>query len=113
VHVMLTVCMCLFHSPLLLVFASPLLSYSVLPSIEAIYFGRKGLGNDENIEVRNAVFKAEAPALSLDSARAAIADWGGDKMDITHVVAVTCTGVIVPGQSRDQRGRPLCLRRRY
>jgi len=71
--------------------------YSVLPSIEAIYFGRKGLGNNENVEVRNAIFKSEAPALSLQSARAAIAQWGGNQMDLTHVVAVTCTGVIVPG----------------
>ena len=47
--------------------------------------------------MRNAVFKSEAPLLSLESARAAIAHWGGDKADITHVVAVTCTGVIVPG----------------
>lgn len=43
------------------------------------------------------MFKAEAPVLSLESARAAIAHWGGSKEDITHVVAVTCTGVIVPG----------------
>ena len=103
--------------------------YSVLPSIEAIYFGRKGLGNNgqfketakfnvekakikilsllnncslpcsfsECVQVRNDIFKSEAPSLSLDSARAAIADWGGSKSDITHVVAVTCTGIIVPG----------------
>ena len=51
----------------------------------------------ECVEVRNAVFKSEAPVLSLESARAAIDHWGGDKADITHVVAVTCTGVIVPG----------------
>src|SRR4051812_26379999 len=62
--------------------------YSVLPSIESIYFGRKGLGNNESVEVRNAVFKTEAPLLSLESAKAAIADWGGDRLDITHVVAV-------------------------
>jgi hypothetical protein len=33
--------------------------YSVLPSIDAIYFGRKGLGNDESVDVRNSVFKTE------------------------------------------------------
>ncbi len=33
----------------------------------------------------------------MASAHQAIQDWGGDKMSITHVVAVTCTGVIVPG----------------
>jgi alpha-pyrone synthase len=26
-----------------------------------------------------------------------LAHWGGDLQSITHVVAVTCTGVIVPG----------------
>ena len=58
--------------------------YSVLPSIEAIYFGRKGLGNDQDVQTRNQLFKQEAPILALDAAKVAIADWGGDKMDITH-----------------------------
>ena len=71
--------------------------YSVLPSMDAIYFDRKGQGNDECIEKRNAVFKAEAPKLAVEAARRALSDWGGDKALITHVVAVTCTGVIVPG----------------
>ena len=35
--------------------------YSVLPSMDAIYFGRTGLGNDECIHARNAVYKREAP----------------------------------------------------
>ena len=71
--------------------------YSVLPSMDAIYFGRKGLGNDECIQVRNAVYKREAPILAAAAANKAIEDWGGDRSHITHVVAVTCTGVIVPG----------------
>ena len=77
-----TVARCCFVSR---VFSLPLLlSLSLLPLSECV-------------EVRNAVFKSEAPVLSLESARAAIDHWGGDKADITHVVAVTCTGVIVPG----------------
>lgn len=71
--------------------------YSVLPSMDAIYFGRKGLGNDECIHARNAVYKREAPTLAAAAANKAIDDWGGDRSHITHVVAVTCTGVIVPG----------------
>ena len=71
--------------------------YSVLPSMDAIYFGRKGLGNDECIHARNAVYKREAPALAAAAANKAIEDWGGDRSHVTHVVAVTCTGVIVPG----------------
>ena len=65
--------------------------------MDAIYFNRRGLGNDECIEARNAVFKREAPKLAVAAARKAIADWGGDKALITHVIAVTCTGVMVPG----------------
>jgi predicted naringenin-chalcone synthase/aryl carrier-like protein len=71
--------------------------YSVLPTCEAIYFGRTGLGNNECVETRNEIFKKEAPPLSLTAAKLAIAQWGGDKADLTHVVAVTCTGVMVPG----------------
>jgi predicted naringenin-chalcone synthase len=71
--------------------------YMVFKGEEEIFFGRKGLGNDEGIEARNTVFKREAIPLSLKSAQAALDDWKGQKEDITHVVAVTCTGVIIPG----------------
>jgi len=72
--------------------------YSVLPGgIESIYYGRVGIGNDEGIETRNKIFKCEAPILAKEAAEKAIKDWGGDKSLITHVIAVTCTGVIVPG----------------
>jgi predicted naringenin-chalcone synthase len=57
------------------------------------------LGNDADMEPRNAVYKEEAPALATQAALEAIKDWGGNKHDITHIVAVTCTGVIVPGIS--------------
>jgi hypothetical protein len=55
------------------------------------------LGNDEGIEARNEVFKVEAPKLAVAAAERALADWGGDRHKITHVIAVTCTGVIIPG----------------
>ena len=71
--------------------------YSVLPSMDAIYFDRKGLGNDECIHTRNTVYKQQAPPLAAAAANKAIDDWGGPRSAITHVVAVTCTGVIVPG----------------
>ena len=71
--------------------------YSVLPEMGAIYFGRRGLGQDECVEARNAVYKREAPKLAVEAGRRAIDDWGGEQALITHVVAVTCTGVMVPG----------------
>jgi predicted naringenin-chalcone synthase/acyl-CoA synthetase (AMP-forming)/AMP-acid ligase II len=71
--------------------------YSVLPSAESIYFGRTGLGNNEPIETRQEIFKREAPLLSLEAARRCLKSWGGCADDITHVIGVTCTGVLVPG----------------
>ena len=71
--------------------------YSALTDIQSIYYGRCGLGNDEGIETRNAIYKREAPVLARAAAEKAIEDWGGDRSAITHVIAVTCTGVIVPG----------------
>ncbi len=65
--------------------------------MQDVFFHKSGLGNDAGIEPRNAVFKIEAPKLALAAARKAITDWGGDKHRITHVIGVTCTGVIVPG----------------
>ena len=56
--------------------------YSVLPTCEAIYFGRTGLGNNECVETRNDIFKKEAPILSLTAAKLAIAQWGGDLADL-------------------------------
>jgi acyl carrier protein len=51
--------------------------YSCLPSIEAIYFGRKGLGNNEGVEARNAIFKEAAP---VSSAFAQLASVGPRRM---------------------------------
>jgi predicted naringenin-chalcone synthase len=49
------------------------------------------------VEPRNAIYKREAPQLSLESAEQALEHWGGERERITHIVAVTCTGIIVPG----------------
>ncbi len=51
----------------------------------------------EGVELRNEVYKLEAPKLSLEAAREALRNWGGDPQTITHVVAVSCTGIIIPG----------------
>jgi len=71
--------------------------YMVLNKMEDVFFGRKYPAKDEGIEARNEVFKREAPLLAVAAAEKALADWGGNKQHITHVVGVTCTGVIIPG----------------
>ncbi len=46
---------------------------------------------------RNAIYKADAPKLSYESAQKALKNWGGDPGAITHLIFVTCTGVVAPG----------------
>lgn len=46
---------------------------------------------------RNMRYKQEAPKLALEAAKQALKRWGGDISQITHVISVSCTGVIAPG----------------
>lgn len=46
---------------------------------------------------RNAVYKSEAPKLAFEAASKAMMVWGGDPRSITHVISVSCTGVVAPG----------------
>ena len=46
---------------------------------------------------RNEVYKIHAPILSEQVARKAIEEWGGNVADITHVISVSCTGMMAPG----------------
>lgn len=64
--------------------------YSVLPQFEAMF---KGTGT----RARNEIYKEEAPKLACRVASDALAKWGGDKSCITHVISVSCTGMMAPG----------------
>lgn len=46
---------------------------------------------------RNAVYKKEAPLLAHQAAEKALLAWGGDPQAITHVIAISCTGMVIPG----------------
>lgn len=46
---------------------------------------------------RNIRYKKEAPQLAEQAARQAMESWGGDPSQITHVISVSCTGVMAPG----------------
>lgn len=46
---------------------------------------------------RNEVYKREAPKLAYEAAKKAIERWGGDPSAITHVISVSCTGMVAPG----------------
>ncbi|MBA3722892.1 MAG: type III polyketide synthase [Parachlamydiaceae bacterium] len=49
------------------------------------------------MSLRNDTYKEEAPKLAYQAAFKALQDWGGDPSRITHVVSVSCTGVLAPG----------------
>ncbi|GMG06279.1 unnamed protein product [Aspergillus oryzae] len=67
--------------------------YSVLPSNHPLWFQDHILTNTECDDL----FKKYGIPLAQDAATQAIEDWGGNLMDITHVVAMTCTSASSPG----------------
>jgi predicted naringenin-chalcone synthase len=46
---------------------------------------------------RNSIYKEHAPQLAYEAAYKALESWGGDPQTITHVISVSCTGVVAPG----------------
>ncbi|KAN0034281.1 hypothetical protein ACTFIV_000778 [Dictyostelium citrinum] len=50
----------------------------------------------ESITDVNNQFKKVVPDLAQQACLRALKDWGGDKADITHIVSVTSTGIIIP-----------------
>ena len=46
---------------------------------------------------RNKRYKQEAPPLAEKAARQAIERWGGNLSSISHLISVSCTGMIAPG----------------
>lgn len=46
---------------------------------------------------RNELYKKEAPKIAHEVAAKAIEEWGGDPQTITHVISVSCTGLVAPG----------------
>lgn len=54
-------------------------------------------GSDPSTKGRNEIFKKEAPLLAEEVCQAALKEWGGKSRDITHVIAISCTGLMAPG----------------
>ena len=46
---------------------------------------------------RNDVYKIEASKLAYEAAAKALKAWGGKSEDISHVISVSCTGMVAPG----------------
>jgi predicted naringenin-chalcone synthase len=46
---------------------------------------------------RNNLYKESAPTLAKAACEKALNQWGGHRSDITHVISVSCTGMVAPG----------------
>lgn len=76
--------------------------HSVLPEIghpqlRGELFGENYPDVVPSTAARNSIYKREAPKLAFEAAEKALNQWGGDRTAITHVVSVSCTGMIAPG----------------
>lgn len=64
--------------------------YTVMPSFDALFA-------KPSARERNEIYKKEAPKLAVQAARKALDSWGQEPKDISHVISVSCTGMIAPG----------------
>lgn len=71
--------------------------YSVKVADDLLWGNTISQGKNASFDERNTIYKQHAPRLAAQAAERAIADWGGDRSKITHVVSISCTGIIVPG----------------
>lgn len=46
---------------------------------------------------RNKIYKEKSTLLAHEAADKALKEWGGSPQDITHIISISCTGVVIPG----------------
>lgn len=76
--------------------------YSVLPDFAKEkstwdFFGKNYPETIPGMAERNDIYKKEAPDLAKKVAKQVLDAWGGNPNEITHVISVSCTGVMAPG----------------
>ncbi len=76
--------------------------YSVLPDFLTTrenwtFWGEDFPKRQPTFTERNNAFKKHAPPLARDACEKALINWGGGKERITHIIAISCTGIMAPG----------------
>lgn len=76
--------------------------YSIIPDFakeraEWNFWGSEFPKKIPGMSLRNDLYKVEAPKLAYAAAAKAIETWGGDPGAISHVISVSCTGLVAPG----------------
>lgn len=67
------------------------------PREEWEFWGKEYPKTIPGMTQRNLRYKKEAPQLAEEAAKQVLEKWGGDKSSITHLISVSCTGIIAPG----------------
>lgn len=60
-------------------------------------FGKESGAAPPTTQQRNDIYKKAAPDLAVSVCCKALEQWGGDYGAITHVISVSCTGMMAPG----------------
>lgn len=76
--------------------------YSVVEEIEENpqhneIFNENFLKNMPGTKLRNEIYIKEAPKLAKQAAEKALKQWNRDPKEITHIISISCTGVMAPG----------------
>ncbi|MCH9769915.1 MAG: type III polyketide synthase [Gammaproteobacteria bacterium] len=64
---------------------------------DKVFLGANFPDSQPSLQLRNQRYQQEALPLAYRAARLACQSWGGDYQAITHVVVVSCTGIMMPG----------------
>ncbi|MBX9924154.1 MAG: type III polyketide synthase [Rhabdochlamydiaceae bacterium] len=64
--------------------------HSVIQNFDTLY-------KNPTSKQRNEIYKEEAPKLAVKVAQKALNSWGGNLNEITHVISISCTGMMAPG----------------
>lgn len=76
--------------------------YSVVPDLtkdrhEWNFWGPQYPKSIPGMSQRNEIYKKEAPKLAHEAATKALKAWNGNPDQISHIISVSCTGVVAPG----------------
>jgi len=61
------------------------------------FFNQDYPENQPSTYKRNEIYMHYAPQLALEAAQKAIKNWAGSPEEITHIISVSCTGMMAPG----------------
>jgi predicted naringenin-chalcone synthase len=76
--------------------------YSVIPDLKKErqdwnFWGSNYPKTIPTTSKRNALYKVEASKLAYEAASKVLKAWGGNSEEISHVISVSCTGLVAPG----------------